>query len=76
MILRLLSTDVRYWHSGYFVRIFEDAGGFGWQIFRDNKFIYRGGQFIALVDGGHCQASDEAHRSAQEYIDNSLRWQQ
>ena len=76
MILNLLSTDARYWHNSYFVRVYEDAGGYGWQIFRDNKFVYRNGQFIALVDGGHCPTSGEAHQSAQDYIDNILRYRE
>ncbi|MEG4048502.1 hypothetical protein [Microcoleus sp. Pol17_C1] len=73
VLRRLTNSDARYWHNGYFVRVYEDAAGWGWQIFRDNKFIYRDGQFIALIDGGHCPTEFGAHESAQDYINNILR---
>jgi hypothetical protein len=64
--------EARYWHSGYFVRIFREEHGFGWQVWRDDKFVYHNGQFVALIDGGLCEFLDATHRSAQEYIDNCL----
>lgn len=72
MILNL-SKDARYWHNTYFVRVYKDSGGYGWQVFHDNKFVYRDGQFIALIDGGHCPKEFDAHKSAQDYINNILR---
>lgn len=80
MILQLLKAlmplpeekDTRYWHNGYFVRIFREEYGVGWQVWRDNKFAYRNGKFVSLVDGGLCEDERTAHRSAQEYIDNCL----
>ncbi|MEG5176183.1 hypothetical protein [Microcoleus sp. B3-D7] len=75
VLRRLANSDARYWHNGYFVRVYEDAG-WGWQIFRDNKFIYHDGQFTALIDGGHCPSEFEAHESAQDYIGNILRYRQ
>jgi hypothetical protein len=80
MILQLLKAliplpgekEARYWHSGYFVRVFKEEYGFGWQVWRNDKFAYHNGQFVALIDGGLCEFLDEAHRSAQEYIDNCL----
>ncbi|MCC3405467.1 MAG: hypothetical protein JGK17_07705 [Microcoleus sp. PH2017_10_PVI_O_A] len=64
--------DERYWHSGYFIRIFREEYGVAWQVYRDNKFVHRGGRFVALIDGGLCESLCAAHRSAQEYIDNCL----
>jgi hypothetical protein len=84
MILQLLKNlmhlpghqDIKYWHNGYFVRVFGEECGFGWQVYRTDKFIYRNGRFVDLVDGGLCEFVDDAHRSAQEYIENCLRFQE
>jgi hypothetical protein len=66
--------DDRYWWGSYFIRVFEDSDGYGygWQIFRDNKFIYRNGEFVALVDGGFCTTRREANYQAQDYVDECL----
>lgn len=80
MILQLLKAlmplpsekETRYWHSGYFVRVFREEYGVAWQVWRDNKFVYRDGQFVGLIDGGLCDSLYGAHCSAQEYIDNCL----
>lgn len=83
MILQLLKAlmplpgekDTHYWHNGYFIRIFKEEYGTGWQVYQDDKFVYRNGQFVGLVDGGVTETDDEAYRSAEEYIDNCLRYQ-
>lgn len=62
-------TDDRYWWDEYFIRVFAEADGYGWQIFRDNKFIYRDGKFISLVDGGFCDTRAKANYQAQDYVD-------
>jgi hypothetical protein len=74
MILQLLRAekDIHYWHNRYFVRIFKEEYGTGWQVFRDDKFVYRAGQFVGLIDGGLCDTAKGAYFSAEEYIDNCL----
>jgi len=53
-LLQLLKAerDTHYWHSGYFIRIFKEEYGTGWQVFRDDKFTYRNGQFVDLISRG------------------------
>ncbi|MEG4397193.1 hypothetical protein [Microcoleus sp. BROC3] len=83
MILQLLKAlmrspegqEIKYWHNGYFVRIFKEEYGTGWQIYRDDKFTYQNGQFVDLIDGGVAESDAEAYRSAEEYIENCLRFQ-
>jgi len=62
-----VETDDRYWWDGYFIRVFAEADGYGWQVFRDNKFIYRDGKFISLVDDGFCDTRTKANYQAQDY---------
>jgi hypothetical protein len=64
--------DRRYWYSEYFVRIFGEEYGIGWQVWRDDKFTYRNGKFVGLIDGGLCEDENAAYLSAQEYVDNCL----
>lgn len=71
-IVRPIERDCQYWHNGYFIRIFDEEHGKGWQVYRNNKFIYRNGKFVDLVDGGVTECLDDAYRSAEEYIENCL----
>lgn len=67
-----IERDCHYWHNGYFIRIFDEEYGRGWQVYRNNKFIYRNGCFVDLIDGGLTDCLDEAYRSAEEYIEYRL----
>ena len=69
---KVVEVDDKYWWDDYFIRVFKEPEGFGWQIYRDNKFIYRDGKFISLVDGGLCDTRELANYHAQDYIDNCL----
>lgn len=71
-LIRRISPDSFYWHGGHYVRVYKDEHGFGWQIYRDDKFVYSNGHFVGLIDGGHCRELADSHKSAQEYIDNCL----
>ncbi|MEG4010368.1 hypothetical protein QUA41_30665 [Microcoleus sp. Pol11C1] len=64
--------DVKYWHDGYFIRVFKEQHGYGWQVYRNDKFTFRDGQFVDLIDGGLCEFQNDAYTSAEEYIENVL----